>query len=213
MKRGKFITIEGSEGAGKSTALRFIQEYFTKIALEVVYTREPGGTPLAEEIRQVLLSPHHAEKMSSMAELLLMFASRAQHIHQLIQPALQAGKWVISDRFVDATYAYQGYGRQMSLQEIKALDQLVVEKYYPDLTLLLDISPDIGMQRAMKRGAGKDRIEQEKMDFFERVREGYLSRAEQEPKRIKIINAEKPLIEVKADIQAILDAFVAEVVA
>lgn len=211
MKLGKFITIEGSEGAGKSTALRFIQEYFATQKIDVVYTREPGGTPLAEEIRQVLLSPNHTEKMSSIAELLLMFASRAQHIHQLIQPSLQAGKWVISDRFVDATYAYQGYGRQLDMQEIKTLDQLVVEKYYPDLTLLLDISPSIGMERAMQRGNQKDRIEQERIDFFERVRLGYLSRAEQDPKRIKIINAEQPLADVKADIELILNAFMLQV--
>ncbi len=210
MKFGKFITIEGSEGAGKSTALRFIQEYFANKAIEVVYTREPGGTPLAEEIRQVLLSPHHTEKMSSITELLLMFASRAQHIHQLIQPALQAGKWVISDRFVDATYAYQGYGRQVNMQEIATLDRLVVERYYPNLTLLLDISPSLGMERAMRRGTQQDRIEQERMDFFERVRLGYLSRAEQDPGRIKIVNAEQPLAEVRANIESILDAFMLE---
>lgn len=210
MKFGKFITIEGSEGAGKSTALRFIQEYFANKAIEVVYTREPGGTPLAEEIRQVLLSPHHTEKMSSITELLLMFASRAQHIHQLIQPVLQAGKWVISDRFVDATYAYQGYGRQVNMQEIATLDRLVVERYYPNLTLLLDISPSLGMERAMRRGTQQDRIEQERMDFFERVRLGYLSRAEQDPGRIKIVNAEQPLAEVRANIESILDAFMLE---
>ncbi|MFZ2314069.1 MAG: dTMP kinase [Gammaproteobacteria bacterium] len=210
MKLGKFITIEGSEGAGKSTALKFIQAYFAKLTFDIVLTREPGGTPLAEEIRHVLLSPHHTEKMSSITELLLMFASRAQHIHQLIQPSLQAGKWVISDRFIDATYAYQGGGRQIDTQQIEALDHLTVKNYYPNLTLLLDISPELGLARTMQRGTQKDRIEQERIDFFERVRQGYLTRAEQDPKRIKIINAEQALVDVQADMKAVLDTFIAE---
>lgn len=209
MKLGKFITIEGSEGAGKSTAIKFIQEYFAKLTFDIVLTREPGGTPLAEDIRQVLLSPHHTEKMSSIAELLLMFASRAQHIHQLIQPSLQAGKWVISDRFVDATYAYQGGGRQIDLQQIKALDHLIVKDYYPNLTLLLDIPPELGLARTLQRGAQKDRIEQERIDFFERVRQGYLARAEQDPKRIKVINAAQSLVDVQTDIKTVLDTFIA----
>lgn len=209
MKLGQFITIEGSEGAGKSTALKFIQDYFATLTFDIVLTREPGGTPLAEEIRHVLLSPHHTEKMSSVTELLLMFASRAQHIHQLIQPSLQSGKWVISDRFVDATYAYQGGGRQIDIQQIKALDHLIVKDYYPNLTLLLDISPELGLARTLQRGTQKDRIEQERIDFFERVRQGYLARAEQDPERIKVINAGQPLVDVEADIKAVLDTFIA----
>lgn len=216
MMRSKFITIEGTEGAGKSTALQFIQDYlkhyfsyFKKAHVEIVLTREPGGTETAEQIRQVLLHPAGTESMQPETELLLMFASRAQHVTHLIRPALQSGKWVVSDRYVDASYAYQGGGRGIDMNQIKILDQLVVGDFYPDLTLLLDIPADLGLARAEKRGLGKDRIEQEKIDFFMRVRNVYLERAKQDPKRIKIIDASQQLSAVQEQISNVLDEFLA----
>lgn len=207
--RGKFITIEGTEGAGKSTALAHIQHFLADAARPVISTREPGGTELGEEIRQVLLHPKSPDTMAPLAELLLMFASRAQLIEQFIKPALSAGTWVVSDRYVDASFAYQGGGRQMDKDAIATLDRLVVNDLYPDLTLLMDVPAELGQARAFSRGQEKDRIEQEKMDFFTRVRQAYLARAEQDPDRIKVIDASKPLAEVNAQIDAILTAFLA----
>lgn len=209
MTRGKFITIEGIEGAGKSTALQFIQRYFANANIDLLLTREPGGTEIAEEIRKVLLYPASSETVAATTELLLMFASRAQHISHCIAPALQANKWVVSDRYVDATYAYQGGGRGLSLQHIKTLDELVVGDLYPELTLLLDVPAELGCARAEKRGTQKDRIEQERVEFFMRVRQAYLERAKQQPHRIKIIDASLPLEAVEAQLRHILDAFLA----
>lgn len=208
MKRGKFITIEGTEGAGKSTALQFIQSYLTKAGKEVVVTREPGGTVVAEEIRKILLHPMNSETIQPETELLLMFAGRAQHISRCILPALQSGKWVISDRYIDASYAYQGGGRGIDFYHIKALDKLVVGNFYPDLTLLLDVPAEIGFARAEKRSPIRDRIEQEKIDFFLRVRSVYLDRAKQDPNRIKIIDASLALPVVQANIGKALDTFI-----
>jgi dTMP kinase len=204
---GKFISIEGSEGAGKSSILAFVQHYLKQAKREVVLTREPGGTPLAEEIRQVLLQPNSTEKMTSETELLLVFAARAQHIQQCIVPALQAGKWVVSDRFIDASYAYQGGGRGVDKQYITWLDQWVVGQVYPDLTLLLDLPPHVGTERAKSRSIQPDRIEQESMDFFLRVRDSYLQRAKEAPQRIKKIDASQPVTLVQEQIQHILDTF------
>lgn len=209
MSRGKFITIEGTEGAGKSTSRLFILNYLEKANLKVVVTREPGGTDIAEEIRNVLLHRVNNEIMLAETELLLMFAGRAQHIFNRIEPALQSGKWVLSDRFVDASYAYQGGGRGIDPQFIAALDKHVVGKLYPDLTFLLDVPAELGMQRAEQRGSQKDRIEQEKIDFFKRVRTAYLERAKKDPKRIKVIDASLTLTEVQAQIQRVLDTFLA----
>jgi dTMP kinase len=202
--RGKFITIEGIEGAGKSTVVSFIKDFFKD--KDLVLTREPGGTEIAEEIRKVLLYPA-SEKMHPHTELLLMFACRTQHIHECIAPNLSSGKWVVSDRYIDASYAYQGYGRQMDMHIINSLDELFVGDLYPDLTLLMDISPELGFQRADKRNTPKDRIEQEKIDFFKRVRQGYLERAKQDAERIKIIDASQDLAAVQADIAQVLTAF------
>lgn len=204
MMRGKFISIEGTEGAGKSTALKFIRQYLIKAGIEVVWTREPGGTPLAEEIRETLLHPKSDEMMVSETELLLMFAARAQHIKTVILPALAAGKWVVSDRFIDASYAYQQGGRGVDEKYIAMLDQWIVDGCYPDATLLLDVTPEIGFERASKRGTDQDRIEQEKMEFFIRVRDAYLARAKQDPARIKIIDASGALYEVESQIQQAL---------
>ena len=207
MMQGKFITIEGSEGAGKSTALAFIREYFAKAHIDVILTREPGGTPIAEEIRKILLHQSHTETLQPETELLLMFACRAQNIAHCILPALQSGKWVVSDRYVDASYAYQGGGREMDAHDIEAIDNIVVDDLYPDLTLLLDVPVETGFARADKRGTQKDRIEQEKIEFFDRVRAAYLERAKQDPARIKIIDASQPLDMVQEQIHKVLDEF------
>lgn len=207
MTRGKFITIEGTEGAGKSTVIKFVNAFLTKENIKVILTREPGGTKLAEEIRHILLHPQSSEFIQPETELLLMFAGRNQHIHNYILPALQTGNWVVSDRFIDASYAYQGGGRGINTHFIKSLDKYVVGNLYPDLTLLLDVPPDVGASRAEERGGLKDRIEHEKIDFFVRVREGYLDRAQQDPKRIKVIDASLALSEVQRQITHVLTEF------
>lgn len=208
MHRGKFISIEGVEGAGKSTVLQFVDTHLRHAGIRAAFTREPGGTDLAEKIRNVLLHPDTDEIIQPKTELLLMFAGREQHIKQRIIPWLESGKWVVSDRYIDATYAYQGGGRGMDLQFIKDLDQHIVNGLYPDLTLLLDLPPELGFQRTANRSAGKDRIEQEKIDFFERVRAAYLQRANQFPQRIKIIDASKEFAEVEQQVAAALDTFI-----
>lgn len=207
MKHGQFITIEGGEGAGKSTVLSFIQKTLADNGKQVLLTREPGGTPIAEDIRKLLLNAANLEVMQPQTELLLMFAARAQHIAQCILPALQSGQWVVSDRFVDASYAYQRSGRGIPLDMVQALDHLVVGDVYPGLTLLLDVPVAIGMKRAEGRGGEKDRIEQEKIDFFERVRQGYLDRAALAPERIKIIDATKSVAEVEIQVKTALMTF------
>lgn len=203
---GKLITLEGIEGAGKSTALQFIKDYLLKLNQPVVWGREPGGTPLAEEIRNLLLHPLSEEVMVPEAELLLMYAARAQHLKNVILPALQAGTWVVCDRFVDASYAYQGGGRGIPLLVIDQLTTWIVGKLQPDLTLLLDIDPQAGFDRAEKRGTEKDRIEQEKLDFFINVRANYLERASLFPERIKVIDASLPIFAVENQIRAELDS-------
>lgn len=208
MHRGKFISIEGVEGAGKSTVLQFVDKHLQSTGIHAAFTREPGGTDLAEKIRNVLLHPDTDETIQPKTELLLMFAGREQHIKQRIIPWLETGKWVVSDRYIDATYAYQGGGRKMDIQFIKDLDQHIVDGLYPDLTLLLDLPPELGFERTAKRGTGKDRIEQEKIDFFERVRATYLQRANQFPQRIKIIDASQQLAEVEQQVAAALDTFI-----
>lgn len=195
---GKFITLEGGEGVGKTTNRAFIAEWLTQHDIEFIDTREPGGTELAEKIRSLLLDTNHNE-MSLDTELLLMYAARADHLHNKIIPALECGTWVLCDRFFDATHAYQGAGRNCDVEFIEQLDAAVVKGYRPDLTLLFDLEPEIGMDRASKRSVA-DRFEQEKIDFFQRVRDAYLQRANLEPKRIKIIDAAKPLAEVQTQI-------------
>jgi dTMP kinase len=204
-----FLTIEGSEGVGKSTAMKLIQIYLSAANVPVVMTREPGGTPTAEQIRKILLTPDGEEKLVPATELLLMFASRAQHIANLIKPALAAGKWVVSDRFVDASYAYQGGGRGFDLARIAQLDSWIVGNIMPDVTILLDAPPKIGLARAKKREV-HDRIEQEQIDFFERVREGYLARAKADAKRFKVIDATQSLAAVHGEIKLLLDKLIQE---
>lgn len=205
MKQGRFITIEGGEGVGKSTQLAVLRTWLGARIEEVVFTREPGGTPRAEKIRELLLAPTE-EPMPAMAELLLMFAARATHIENVIRPALNRGAWVVCDRFTDATYAYQGGGRGMDVRQIDMLEGLVQQALRPDLTLLLDAPLELTAQRAHGRNAATgvvDRFEQERREFFERVRDTYLERARNFPERIAVIDASGSVESVTT---AILDA-------
>ena len=202
MVRGKFITVEGSEGVGKSTNVGFLAAAIQAQGFAVICTREPGGTPIAERIRQILLE-HGEEPLPDIAELLLFFASRSLHICNKIRPALEAGTWVICDRFTDASRAYQGSGRGLDMQRINLLADWVQDDLLPDLTLLLDAPAEIGMQRAQQRGA-TDRLESEQISFYERVRDGYLELAEAHPERYVVIDAARPLQQVQVSIGAAL---------
>ena len=204
MERGKFITIDGVEGAGKSTQIDFIRDYLSNKGINVILTREPGGTELGEKIRELLLSPE-TKSMHSETELLLMFAARNEHIHRKIMPALAQGDWVLSDRFTDASYAYQGGGRGLDINRIAQLEQWVLQDFTPDMTLLLDVPVELGMSRIESRGK-KDRIELEAMDFFNRVRESYIDRSKQFPDRIKLIDSSQTVEYTTQQIKAILDS-------
>lgn len=197
----RFITLEGGEGVGKTTNLAFIEDYLTQRGVDLLRTREPGGTPLGERIRGLLLD---SEGMSSSAELLLVFAARAQHLEEVIRPALGAGRWVLCDRFTDASYAYQGGGRGLDLSVIGFLEQWIQVGLQPDLTLLLDTSIEVGMARVQER-AETDRFESEPLGFFEKVRGAYLQRADQYPDRIKRVDASGNLESVQAGIAMRLD--------
>jgi dTMP kinase len=196
--RGRFITLEGGEGVGKSTNLAFVANLLEAEGLDVQRTREPGGTPLAERVREVIVS-NSAETVPPMAELLLIFAARALHIDGCIRPALEAGRWVLCDRFTDASYAYQGAGRGLGDDPVRWLEEQVQGGLRPDLTLLLDADPAIGLARAGARGAA-DRFERERLEFFERVRAGYLARAAADPGRFRVIDASRPLDAVQYDL-------------
>jgi len=204
MSKGKFITVEGGEGAGKSSNLSYIQSRLEEAGIEVLFTREPGGTDLGEDIRELLLGHKHTG-MADDTELLMMFASRAEHLNRKIIPALEAGTWVLCDRFTDATYAYQGGGRDISFDRIAMLENWVQGELRPDMTLLLDLPVETGLERARNRSE-PDRFESEKIEFFERVRAAYLKIASQEPARVKVIDASKPLDQVQAQIRSTLEA-------
>lgn len=199
---GKFITLEGTEGVGKTTNLEFIKEKLINAGLKLTVTREPGGTPLAEELREMLLHKRN-ESVDSTAELLMIFAARAQHLNQVIKPALTRGEWVLCDRFTDATYAYQGAGRGLPVTTIESLEQLVQQQLRPDLTIVLDIDVETGLARAGQR-AELDRFESEEVEFFHRVRSGYQSRVQQAPERYRVINAGQDLVSVQRDIEVVL---------
>lgn len=207
--QGRFIVIEGIEGVGKSTNLELIRRELEAEGKRVVVTREPGGTPLGEEIRNLVLS-HRQDGMASDTELLLMFAARAEHLAKVIVPALAAGQWVLSDRFTDATYAYQGGGRGIPRQRIAEMETWVQGHLRPDLTLLLDVPVAIGLQRAGRRSA-PDRFEAEHTAFFERVRRAYLDLARPHPQRYRVIDASQPLEDVQQSIKEVLTVFLASV--
>lgn len=186
--QGCFITVEGSEGSGKTTSLNFISHWLTERNVDFILTREPGGTPLAEQIRQILLHPQGGEVIDDAAELLMVFAARAQHLRHVIKPALAAGRIVVCDRFTDTTWAYQGGGRQMNVEWIAQLEAMVQGELRPDMTLFLDVPVDIGLQRASQRSE-PDRFEREAIDFFERIRSAYQQRAKQFDEQYVVIDS------------------------
>ncbi len=205
--RGLFITVEGGEGVGKSTNMAFLESQLRESGVDLLVTREPGGTGLGEGVRELLLQPRE-EGVAPAAELLLIFAARAQHIEQVIEPALAEGRWVLCDRFTDATYAYQGGGRQLPVPMIRKLEQLVQGDLRPDYTLLLDCPVDVGMSRATARGE-LDRFELEQVEFFERVRSTYLQLATEGGGRYRIIDAALPLPEVEQQLNQVCEELLA----
>ena len=207
--KGRFITVEGTEGVGKSTNMAYVKQWLEHKGHEVIHTREPGGTPFAEEIRELLLSKRE-EKVNSQTELLLMFAARCQHVYQKIQPALEQGVWVLCDRFTDASFAYQGAGRDLGFDKLRQLEEWSLQGFKPDLTLMLDLPIEVGLERARQRGPA-DRFEEEKIEFFNKVRQGYLDIATAEPERMKVINAEGTVEEVQQQIEQTLEAFYQQV--
>jgi dTMP kinase len=204
-RRGHFITVEGGEGAGKSSNLAYLQSLLEAAGKTVLFTREPGGTPLGESIRELLLGHKHSA-MADETELLLMFAARAEHLQQKILPALAQGTWVLCDRFTDASYAYQGAGRGIAREKIALLERFVQGALRPDLTLLLDLPVETGLARAGQRSA-PDRFETEAMDFFRKVRNGYLKIAAEEPQRVKVIDAAPALDRVQQQIADVVRAY------
>lgn len=203
---GYFISIEGVEGVGKSTCIDFIREYLQRHAISVVFTREPGGTEIAEHIRAILLN-HYDETMAVDTECLLMFASRAQHVAAKIKPALANHQWVVSDRFVDASFAYQGAGRGIPPARLQALSDWVLGDFKPDLTILLDAPLELALSRAKSRGE-PDRIESEAPVFFEKIRQAYLERANAEPARFRLVDASCSIDNVKKQLAVILDEWI-----
>ena len=205
---GFFLTIEGCEGAGKTTAVNVIKQWLDSRGIDFTETREPGGTPMAENLRSLLLD-HGDEAVADITELLLMFAARSQNLFHNIEPAMERGQVVLCDRFTDATFAYQGGGRQLDVQQIATLETLVQGERRPDMTILLDVEPEVGLTRArnrvLKQGGKLDRIEQEAMDFFNRVRNTYLERARQFPEQFEVIDAGQPLKVVKAQLISTLE--------
>jgi len=199
--RGRFITLEGGEGVGKSTNVSLVCAFLRERGLEVVATREPGGTSRAEAIRTLLLTPVEQEPLAEDAELLLIFAARAQHLAQLIRPALERGAWVVCDRFTDATFAYQGGGRGIDRQRIANLEALVQGALQPDLTLLLDMPASVARERIIARGNALDRFERERGAFFDAVRRVYLERADAAPDRFEVVDAGRSLDAVQGDIR------------
>jgi dTMP kinase len=207
MTRGKFITVEGIEGVGKSTNIAHLHRLIEATGFEVLMTREPGGTPLGEAIRGLLLDPRYTG-MSPDCELQLMFAARAEHLARVIQPALEKGQWVLCDRFTDATYAYQGGGRGIDTGKIARLEEWVQGDFRPDLTVLLDVPVEVGLARAGKRGA-LDRFEQEQIGFFERVRQAYLDLAARQARRYRVVDSNQPLAEVQRRLDMVMRPFLA----
>lgn len=204
MRRGRFITLEGGEGAGKSTNARYIKAWLEQRGREVILTREPGGSPLAEAIRGVVLQPW-AEGMPPMTEALLMFAARSAHLEATVLPALESGKDVICDRFVDSSYAYQGAGNGFPVSRLQALEEMVLGDLRPDLTIVFDLDPEIGLQRARSRGE-QNRFEDETLAFMQRVRQAFLDRARVQPSRYAVLDAGRDLEKTQSDLLKILES-------
>ena len=203
--RGRFVTFEGIDGAGKSTHIGFTVDYLKRHGKGVVSTREPGGTPLSETLRELVLH----QKMHLETEALLVFAARREHLALVIEPALERGEWVVSDRFTDSSFAYQGGGRGLSKQKLEALEQWVHPHLQPDLTLLFDVPPDVSrgrLERSVAGGRALDKFEREKAAFFERVREGYLARARAHPRRFRVVDSSRPLEAVRRELAIVLEA-------
>ena len=207
--RGLFITFEGTDGAGKTTQIERLTADLRQTGYDVCLTREPGGTPISEQIREMLLNPDHSE-MAAITELLLYAASRAQHVSEVIKPALEAGQIVISSRFADATVVYQGYGRGLDLETINRLNRIATDGVTPDVTFVLDLPVEIGLQRVQNSRGGLDRLEREKIEFHRRLREGYQTIARQEPQRLKIIDAQVNPEQVYGQIQEAIQPLLQE---
>ena len=201
--RGHFITFEGTDGAGKTTQIQRLSTDLNQAGYDVCLTREPGGTPISEQIRDMLLNPDHSA-MAATTELLLYAASRAQHVSEVIKPTLELGRIVISSRFADAMVVYQGYGRGLDLERIHHLNRIATDGMTPDVTFVLDLPVEIGLQRVQKSRGGLDRLEREKIEFHQRLRAGYRRLAQQEPQRLKIIDAQVSPEQVYAQIQAVI---------
>lgn len=212
MSHGIFITLEGIDGTGKSTHARRLAAYLHKRRISTLLTREPGGTKVGEQIRRLLLNPK-VTKLSSLAELTLMYAAREQHLEEVVRPALARGHVVISDRYNDASFAYQGYGRLLGVQPVRALDRIICGRTQPELTLLLDLDPQVALDRARARNTRhrvkNTRFENHGLKFQKRVRAGYLALANKQPRRIKLIQADRPVAEIEAEIRKIVDALLA----
>lgn len=206
--RGKFITLEGIEGSGKTTQLEFIVRQIENAGKRVVCTREPGGTDVGEKIRDILLDSQ-LPSMNNMTELMLMFAARVEHVKKVIEPAINDGKWVVCDRFYDATYAYQGYGRGLAIDKIDSLKSFSINKLAPDKTFLLDVTLETSMERVTQRG-NKDRFENEKISFYQKVRQGYLNIAKQNVGRVSLIDANQAIEEVQKEITQILNSLLSD---
>lgn len=212
MGHGLFITLEGIDGTGKSTQLRLLLQYLKKRGIKTIATREPGGTKVGERIRKLLLASA-TTGLAPLAELALIYAARAQHLQEVIRPALARGETVVSDRFSDASFAYQGYGRKLGVETVKALDGIICDRTHPDLTIVLDLPPRLSLKRAlgreMKRKSTQGRFESQGLIFHTRVRQGYLAIARQEPRRVRVVEADRPVAAVQAEIRNIVDAFLA----
>jgi len=212
MSHGIFITLEGIDGTGKSTHARRLRDYLLKRGIATVLTREPGGTKVGEQIRRLLLNPK-ITRLSSLAELTLVYAAREQHLEEVVRPALARGHVVISDRYNDASFAYQGYGRMLGVQTVHALDRIICGRTQPELTLLLDLDPQAALARARTRNkrhrVKNTRFENHGLKFQKRVRAGYLALAQKQPRRIKVIQADRPVAEIEAEIHRIVDALLA----
>ena len=211
-RRGIFITLEGIDGTGKSTQVRLLVKHLRARGYPVVVTREPGGTRVGEQARGIVLASRTGN-LAPLAELALMYAARAQHLEEVVRPALARGDVVVSDRFNDASFAYQGYGRKLGVSTVRAFDHVVCGTTQPDLTIVLDLSPRVALQRAqgreVRRNSVRGRFEAAGLRFHERVRAGYRAIARQEPRRVKIVRADRPVVEVQAEIRKLVDALLA----